>query len=1111
MTLGSPAGARTHPRLEIQLFSDFRLAYGDTLVNITSARLQSLLAYLLLHRDTIQYRQHLAFLFWPDSTETQARTNLRYLLHQLRATLPNMDCFIDVQTQTLRWRPDTSFTLDVAEFERAAQRVTQVEQSGNQLVLQILEQAVGLYQGDLIPACYDDWITPKRERLCSQFLRLLAQLIALLEDQRDYCSAISYAQRLLLHNPLHEETYLRLLRLHALAGDRARGLRVYHTCVTTLQKELGVEPMPAIRKAYERLLKMEMAPESGQPVSATLTTPPPLVGRQPEWTQLLTIWSNTSQGVPHFVLIAGEAGVGKSRLAEELLTWTAQQGFTTASSRCYAAEGSLAYAPIRDWLRGQGIRTTLHKLDVIWLTEVARLLPELLTEQPDLPRPERMTAGWQRQRLFEALARAVLTTNQPLLLVLDDLQWCDRDTLEWMRYLLRADLHAKLLIVCSVRSEEMQANRFLITLLWQLRQDRQFTEINLAPLSPGDTGRLATHITGCEVDADQAAHLYKETEGNPLFLVEIVRADLGRRVRERAEAGGPTVSAAQYAHPSGALPPRIQNVVESRLAQLSSPARELAGLAAVIGRKFTLDVLAETSDSDEGTLVRALDELQERHIIREQSAATYDFSHDKIREVTYAQLSTARRRLLHRRVALALEKVYAADLDSVGGQVGMHYERASLAPQAVLAYQRAAAVAQRIYANQQAIEILDRALGLQELIETQTRSGRTEQVERELALQEARGVSLIALKGYGAPQVRETYTRVRALYQQLDRPLSPPVLQASARISLTRPELQEAYELGGQLLARAQHQRDPVARVEAHYLLGVTLFWQGKFLLARKQLKRALAGYDQQQARVHIALYGQDPKAICLIRLAQVQWYLGYPDQAVQTSRRAVEYAEALSHPFSMAYALAFEAWLANDCRDVQIAQKQAKKAMTLASWQGLDWFQMLGTLLYGYALVQQADIEHGIARINEGMRAFHSTGQDLYRPYALASLAQAHAKMGQIEPALNALTEALAFTDRTGDRFWEAELHRLRGEFLLAQDNTVQAEKSLRQALHIARRQQAKSLELRTAMSLTRLWLRQGQRQHAQAELAQIYSQFSEGLDMPDLKEAKSLLQKFC
>jgi predicted ATPase len=181
---------------------------------------------------------------------------------------------------------------------------------------------------------------------------------------------------------------------------------------------------------------------------------------------------------------------------------------------------------------------------------------------------------------------------------------------------------------------------------------------------------------------------------------------------------------------------------------------------------------------------------------------------------------------------------------------------------------------------------------------------------------------------------------------------------------------------------------------------------------------------------------------------------------------------------------------------------------MVLASQQGLDWFQMLGTLLYGCALVQQTDVEQGLAHINEGMRAFHSTGQDIYHPYALAFLAQGHAKVGQIEPGLDTLTEALAFTDRTADRFWEAELHRLQAELLLAQGETVGAEKSLRQALHIARRQQAKSLELRAAMSLNRLWLRQGQRQHARSELAQVYSGFSEGSEMPDLKEAKSLLQ---
>jgi predicted ATPase len=933
----------------------------------------------------------------------------------------------------------------------------------------------------------------------------LDQLIRLLEDRRDYRSAICYAQRLLGHDPLHEETYLRLMRLHAIDGNRPHALRVYHTCLTTLQRELGVEPMAATRKAYERLLNTETAPESLWTSSVTFTTALPLVGRQTEWQQLLTIWRRANQAGAQFVLITGEAGIGKSRLAEELLTWAAQQGFTAASSRCYAAEGSLAYAPVTDWLRAEGIRTSLHKLDVIWLTEVARLLPELLTEQPDLPHPEPMTEGWQRQRLFEALARAVLAPKQHLLLVLDDLQWCDRDTLEWLHYLLRADPHAKLLIVCSARSEETEFNRFLTMLLWHLRQDRHFTEISLAPLSAQETARLATNIIGTEVEADRAVHLHNETEGNPLFVVEIVRAGLGRIVQQGTDGTDQAVSTTRCAHRSAALPPRIQNVIESRLAQLSSPARELAGLAAVIGRRFTFDVLTESSDSDQGTLVCGLDELQQRHIIREQSAAAYDFSHDKIRDVTYAQLSTARRLLLHRRVALGLEKVYTADLDGVSGQVGMHYERGGLVRQAILSYQRAAVVAQRIYANQEAIDILDRALGL---IETQTGSGSTEQAEQELALQEARGVSLTALKGYGVPRVRETYTRVRALYEQLGRPLSPPVLQALARISLVRPELQEAYELGERLLARSQYERDPVAVVEARYLLGVTLFWQGKFLRARDELSKALARYDDERSRVHIALYGQDPKVICLIRLAHVQWYLGYPAQALQMSRRAVKYAEALSHPTSLAYALAFAAWLSNDCRHVQIAKDQAKKTMVLASQQGLDWFQMLGTLLYGCALVQQTDVEQGLAHINEGTRAFHSTGQDIYHPYALASLAQGHAKVGQIEPGLDTLTEALAFTERTADRFWEAELHRLQAELLLAQGETVGAEKSLHQALHIARRQQAKSLELRAAMSLNRLWLRQGQRQHARSELAQVYSQFSEGLDMPDLKEAKSLLQ---
>jgi DNA-binding SARP family transcriptional activator len=721
--------------LHIRLFGDFSLRRGDAPVAALSPREQSLLAYLLLHRDVPSSRQHLAYLFWPDSTDTQARSQLRKLFYRLRQDLPDADAYLHVDTQTAGWRSEVPFTLDVAEFERALALAAEKDQLGQHAeACAALERAAALYSGDLLPGCYDDWIVPDRARLSLSYLHALERLVELCEQGREYQRAIEHAQRLLHHDPLYEPTYRALMRLHALTGNRAAALRAYHTCATTLQRELDVDPSPDTQQAYERLLQValpsvpattvpaveisigdEIAADKAVDASPMVAS---MVGRRDEWDQLMAAWHDMFAGRdvrasrPQLVVIEGEAGIGKTRLAEELARWARWQGAATAAARCYAAEGALAYAPVVQWLRAR----PLPVLEVVWRRELARLLPELLAGEPDLLLPAPMTEAWQRQRLFQALARAVLgdpphiagtghipAGPQPLLLFIDDLQWCDRQTLEWLHYLLREHSSARLLVLSTVRMEEVDEDHMLPAWLRAVRRVVDTREMALGPLDEAETQALAAGVAGVALDPGLAACIYGETEGNPLFVIEIVRAT---RLSDEAEPACP---------PQG-LPPRVQATIEERLARLSLAARELAGLAAAVGREFTYAVLEGACDLDADALLRALDELWQRRVVREMPGigpgAGYDFTHDKLREVAYAGLSGARRQVLHRRVAGALEALHTGDLDAVAGQIAAHYDRGGQAARAISYHLRAAEHARRVYANEEAAGHYDRVLAL---------------------------------------------------------------------------------------------------------------------------------------------------------------------------------------------------------------------------------------------------------------------------------------------------------------------------------------------------------------------------------------------------------------
>ncbi len=633
---------------------------------------------------------------------------MRTLLYRLRAALPDDVDFLDTNASTVQWQPTTSFALDVTDLESAATRVEQAEQSGNEAAIRAaLEQTVDLYRGDLLPSCYEDWILAERERLYQIFLVALERLIELLENQRNYSKAIVFAERRLRNDPLRETSYQQLMRLNALNGDPAKALHYYHTCATVLERELEVEPSPATQDIYERLIGLEL-PNRAPSTPAIASVP--LVGREQAWEQLQSAWRGAVTRRSHFVTLVGEAGIGKTRLAEEMLQWADRQGIRTARVRCYAAEGSLAFTPVVLWLRTKVFQETVRSLDEVLLTEVARLLPELLVERPDLSPPAPLIQRWQRQRLFEALARAVLgSSSQPLLLVLDDLQWCDRDTLEWLHYLLRFDAEAQLLVVGSLRSEEIGTNHPLAMLLPELQRNRGYTEIELDRLDEAQTTSLAAQMLGEEYDSGQSAYLSRETEGIPLFVVETVRAGGGLQSFEQNDQ----LEQSERLEPkSFILPPKVQRIIEARLAQLSNPARELVSVAATIGRAFNFAVLTEASDEDEESLIGALDEIWQRRLVSELGEHGYDFSHDKILAVAYSQVSHARRRRLHQQVAQALESVHANELDTAAGQVAVHYERSGMPENAIPYYQLAADAALRLSAHQEASRQLTHGLQL---------------------------------------------------------------------------------------------------------------------------------------------------------------------------------------------------------------------------------------------------------------------------------------------------------------------------------------------------------------------------------------------------------------
>jgi tetratricopeptide (TPR) repeat protein len=799
--------------------------------------------------------------------------------------------------------------------------------------------------------------------------------------------------------------------------------------------------------------------------------------------------------------VSGEAGIGKTKLVEELVSWAERQGVATATTRSFAVEGPLAYAPVIGWLRSPILQRALSRLEEVWLTELARLLPELLMENPELPRPEPLTESWQRQRLFEALARAFLAAGQPLLLLIDDLQWSDAQTLAWLHYLLRFAPQAEMLIAGTLRPEEVSGDQPLTSLLTELRGSGHLIEIELRRLDEAETTALAEQVAEHGLDAEERARLYRETEGNPLFIVETLRARLADLPR-----ASPHFDLLPHAEkrPSdttcAALPPKVHAVIERRLKELSPEARALVDVAAVVGREFSATVLAQVSRHDESTLVDALDELWQRRIIRERDGSIYDFSHDKLREIAYCKLSLMRRRLLHSRVAKVLETLCAAPVPEVACDLARHYTAGGELEKAVSYRLAAGRRALALSAHREASLHLREGLDLLEMLPDTT--GRA---ETELALRMALGSALIPQRGFTAPEVREVYDRAAELTRRLEEgPQLLPVLYGLGQYAMLQGSWETTHRLGERALCLAERSGASGDLLLSHSLLGFALAYMGQPALALGHLQLSLEHYAQEPPP---STTGTDLGVLSHCYAAMMRWILGYPARALSQMERALNLARTLSHPHTLAAALNHAAGLYLLRQEPERMEAQLKRAIAISTEYEFPYWLGLCQVLRGWSLAQRGEAPEGLAEAHRGLDTLTALGVDL-NPYAQTLLAEAYGLAGEVRLGLRALDEALADGRDSGMHAFESMTWRIRGDLLQLQGAAAaEAESAYRQAIEVAREQEARSFELQATLRLCQLWQQKRPGEACQM-LAELYATFTDGHDAPDLQAARALLE---
>jgi serine/threonine protein kinase/predicted ATPase/energy-coupling factor transporter ATP-binding protein EcfA2 len=843
----------------------------------------------------------------------------------------------------------------------------------------------------------------------------------------------------------------------------------------------------------------------------------PLIGRDHEISLLKDRWEQAQEGMGQVVLVIGEAGLGKSRLVHTLKQYVKEQGDYSLDEppviewRCSPHGQNSGLQPAIDFYE-RALGFSVEEAPKARFERMQNRLAQYGLARPEtlplwasllsLPTPEQFPAlslspARLREETFDVMlewlhARA---TRQPILFVVEDLHWVDASTLEFLGQFLAEGLHDRVLTLLTFRPEFQTP--------WHALAHQ--TSLALNRLTRQQVSHLISKKTSRHLPEAVVDQIFDRTGGVPLFVEEFTKMVQESGLLNRDSEG-------DWARTSLAreIPGTLQDLVMARLDRLDGD-RELAQLAAVLGREFSYELLLAVASLNEGVLQEELAKLVEAEILYQKGRpphCTYTFKHALLEDALYNALIKSSRHKFHQRIGEVLEESFPQTVETRPELLAHHYTEAGLPHKAISFWLRAGLRSRLRSADTEAINHLTKGLSMLRTVKEST-----ERDELELEFLTTLGPEYIAIRGYGAPEVGPIMLRARELCERIgDTQQLVGIMLGMWEWRLVRGDLRECEELAASGMRLAKRLNDPGILMETLLMPGATMFFLADFEGAREYFEKALASYeDREQTSFWSAYTGHNAGITHRCYLALVLWHLGFPDQALKVDREMRELALNIGHPFSMGHAVDHTAFLHHYCRLGMEVQMAAEEEIAIGTEQGFQLWHALGTLHKGAGKLLQSQRDEALPLLIEGLNAFRATGAQVRVPSYLCILGDAYTQFGRFEEAHNVLDEGLTIAERTGDRCHEAELLRVKGELLLAEspDQSAMAEDCFRRAIKTAQRQLSRAWELRATMSLAQLCQQQDRNDEAHIALAGIYEKYSEGFTTPDLIDAKKLLEE--